>query len=196
MPSPSTAAALASAVASAPSRANVAATARDTVGGVTSVTRSAPAAVKGTPSARSARTSSPSRNGLPPVASWHASHERVVYGPVLPQQSPDAFEPERRRLDPRRRRVLADHRECALLRGAGRDEQRDRERLHAPSDVREEAQRGLVGPVRVVDHEQHRRVLGKVGDQPVEAVENPDRGRLERFRDVEQDRSGQPGRAP
>ena len=124
------------------------------------------------------------------------ARERLVDGPVLPQQSPDAVEPERRRLDPRRGRVLADRRECTLLRGAGRDQQRDRERLHAPGDVREEAQRGLVGPVRVVDHEQHRCLLGKVGDQPVEAVENPDRGGLERLRDVEQDRSGQPGRSP
>ena len=124
------------------------------------------------------------------------AREGVVDWPVLPQQSPDAVEPERRRLDPRRRRVLADLRERTLLRGAGSDQQRDRERLHPPGDVREEAQRGLVGPVRVVDHEQHRCLLGKVGDQPVEAVENPDRGRLERLRDVEQDRSGQPGRAP
>ena len=161
---------------------------------MTSVTRSVLAAVKGTPSARSARTSSPSRNGLPPVASWQARANASSTGPCSRRSRPTPSSSSAGGSIRNRRRVLADRRKRALLRGAGRDQQRDRERLHPPGDVREEAQRRLVGPVRVVDHEQHRCLVGKAGDQPVEAVEDPDRGGLERLRDVEQDRSGQPGR--
>ena len=51
------------------------------------------------------------------------------------------------------------------------DEQQDRRRLDAPGEEAEELQRRLVGPLRVVDAEHERPVVGEVRGQPVEAVQ-------------------------
>ena len=52
----------------------------------------------------------------------------------------------------------------------GGDEHADRQVVQAPREVGEEAQRGVVGPVGVVDPEQERSALREVGRQPVQPV--------------------------
>ena len=50
------------------------------------------------------------------------------------------------------------------------DEQHDRELLQAKSEMAEEAERLDVGPLRVVDHQQHGLLAGEVRAQPEQAV--------------------------
>jgi hypothetical protein len=87
--------------------------------------------------------------------------------------------------------------------GARGDEQRDLQLLQAREEVGEEAQRGRVGPVGIVDAEHDEPVGGEVRAQPVEAVQDRERrvGRRRRRLAVPQGAgqtehaSGQPRRA-
>jgi hypothetical protein len=56
--------------------------------------------------------------------------------------------------------------------------------LDPGQQVREPAQRGQVGPVQVVDHEQERLLGGDVGRQPVETVQHPQGDVCRRLRKV------------
>ena len=150
---------------------------------------------------RSAVASDSSRNGFPPVLTWHAWHRPA-----------SARAPSRLRYQ-RGRRVIAKRPEPQpdglwagtqlveqgrLVRAVAHGEQqRDRQALDAGGQVREPAQRRRVGPVRVVHGDHQRAPGGEVRDQPVEAVHG-------RVRDVVFDRAGlgrvedaggQPGRA-
>ena len=67
---------------------------------------------------------------------------------------------------------LAEQRRVAAeLAGAQGGDERDRQVLEAPGEVRDEPQRQLVGPVGVVDDEQQRRLLGEVRREPVQPVQ-------------------------
>ena len=153
---------------------SVAPTRRATEGGVVSVTRSMPAAVNGTSSAPSADASSPSRNGLPPVAIAHACAN--AGRPVLPCGAKHASDllgrqpPDRDDLRAGAVTDRAQHRGLTPI-AADPDEHCDRQGLDSPGEVRREAQRGLVRPVCIVDHDQDRALLGQIGGEPEQPVQ-------------------------
>jgi hypothetical protein len=76
------------------------------------------------------------------------------------------------------------------------DHERDRRILEPRGEVREELQRGLVGPLGVVDRHQHRPRGRDVGEQPVEAVAHGvGVGVLRTLRGEPEGRRGMAGRA-
>ena len=69
-------------------------------------------------------------------------------------------------------REVVEHRlPLARLGRAGGGDQADREAVEAPRQVGEPAQRGEIGPVDVVHEHEQRPLLGKVGREPVQAVQ-------------------------
>jgi hypothetical protein len=64
------------------------------------------------------------------------------------------------------------------LRPPGRDDEGDRQLLEARHEEHQEPQRGGVRPVRVIDDHAQRPPLREVGAEPVEAVEDGERGVL------------------
>ena len=147
---------------------------RDTVRGPSDRTAPVAAATGSAPSASRARMSSRSRKGLPPVASAHAAAKGGSGS--LPEGAGEHRRDGLRTQLSRLQRVR--------VRGAdqlgegdavgfgwpGGDEHADRQVVQAPREVGEEAQRGIVGPVGVVDREQERAALREVGRQPVQPV--------------------------
>ena len=83
-----------------------------------------------------------------------------------------------------------------LLVGAGTDEHRDSVALQSARQVRQKPQRGLIGPLRVVDRHQHRRLSGQIGNHPIQAVQERLRSRLRHVPDVQEHRSRERRRAP
>ena len=119
------------------------------------------AAVGATPS--SSRTSSVSRNGLPPVTRAQAV---TNFAAGLPPSCSATCGRSPSLLSGLGSRTVS---EVASKRfGPGGDHECERE----PVEVGEEAQRGDVGPVRVVDQQDQRSPGREVRGQPVEAVQH------------------------
>jgi hypothetical protein len=108
---------------------------------------------------------------------------RHLVAASLAQRGPDehaggAFAQQRRAQDcrcgrpQRRRRGL---RGARLRRPCG-DEQRQRQPLQPRREVGQPAQRGLIGPVGVVDRDQQRSARRQVGREPVQPVQDGERG--------------------
>ena len=116
----------------------------------------------------------------------------------LPQPARDALRPQRRGLETAAPDVRADLRQrrspaaARILVAPRADHDRDPQRVDAAGEVGEEAQRRLVGPVRVVDDERDRRLVGEVRDEPVEPVQQPRRRHVDALGHADQDRLGEP----
>jgi hypothetical protein len=101
--------------------------------------------------------------------------EAIVGHPQAPgHQLPDAVATERRRFDDlhaRTREELLDDRRIGFrVPGANSREDTHGQAFEAPRQVHEELERWNVTPMHVVDDEEQRRPIGKVGRQPVEPV--------------------------
>ena len=87
---------------------------------------------------------------------------------------PCAVARQRRRAHGLARGVRGDLREQVVRRAglaeAAGDDERDRHLVQATQQVQDEAQRGTVGPVHVVDRDEHRAGLGEVGQQAKQPV--------------------------
>ena len=124
----------------------------------------------------SSRSSSPSRNGLPPVTRAQAAVNAASGSPSAPRdRAADRSGAEPARLEHLDRRVVGEVVEHRLplprLGRAGGGDEADREAVEPLREVGEPAQRGQVGPVDVVDEHQQRPLGGEVGRQPVEPVQ-------------------------
>ena len=108
-----------------------------------------------------------------------------------PEQLLHTFTVERQRLDPRRRRPELLEWRGRRVPGPNADQDGDWQRLEPAGQISKKPQRRLVRPPRVVDRQQHRQLVGEVDHEPVEAVEKPDRGRLDRLGNAEQHGLGQ-----
>ncbi len=76
-----------------------------------------------------------------------------------------------------------------------RQREQDRQPVESLAEVADEAQRGAVAPVRVVDRQHQRSALDQAGEHPEEPVERALGGAdLERAAAEAEDRRGQPGR--
>ncbi len=84
----------------------------------------------------------------------------------------------RRRQDPQRRIRAEGHEQSAgpRLAGPGREDDRDRLVGDAADEVGQQPQRGLVGPVRVVDEQHGRRALRDAQHDPVQGMEHGEPG--------------------
>ena len=95
-------------------------------------------------------------------------------------------------------------RDVGLFGRSRADKHQQREALEPTREVEQPAQRRLVCPVHVVDHQQRRRARGEIGGKPIEAVQHRERrlsslmrcrlrrGREERSRQARPHRSGDP----
>jgi hypothetical protein len=126
-------------------------------------------------------------------------------GRVGPGAQPRLDEPGDRRQAQRRgphdvgRRVGGENGQgvgaVALDLGARGDDQRDRQLVQAREQEGKEAQRGGVGPVRVVQRQDERAARGEVRAQPVEAVQHGEGGVERHCRLAFGRRAGQPQHA-
>ena len=179
---------------------------RESVSGPSSRTRAAAVAVGSMPSATSACTSSPSRSGLPPHEACTASRNSGAgsAASLSPRSSATASTLSTRRAHDRPERLRLELREDRGVRaglplaGGGRHDHR--QALEPAGQVGQEAQRGRVAPVEVVDGHQHRRPFRKVGGQPEQPVKCRERDVLRGGRRVgavgeRDERRGEGGRA-
>jgi hypothetical protein len=116
-----------------------------------------------------------------------------VAPPDLVQQRGHGIRAQRLRIEPVAPNLCADLREQAVrvVVRACADEHRNAQRFDAATEVGEEAQRRLIGPVRIVDHDRQRRLVCEVRHEPVESVEQPQGRRLAVLGSTEEDRLGQ-----
>ena len=150
--------------------------------GPSSITRGACSAVGVIPSRPRASSSAARKSGLPPDPVCKRGGEgRVWLGPeALAREGCGRILPRR----PGRIATRCWIGSNSVTRGGdvrllGRPrscEQDERQTIEPMSEVREPAQRRLVGPVQIVDDEQRRRARGEVRCQPVEAVQHRERG--------------------
>jgi hypothetical protein len=145
------------------------------------------------------RPSSPSSHGFPPTARWHSRHGRRGLGrqaadelrgaagrqPLRVQHDGRAHAGEQAEQVGRGARVVA----------AGPDGDQQRQVVDPPSQIGEHLQRGAVGPLRVVDHERERALLGEGRAQPQHAVGDQHRRVCAGDVPPKQQRAGQ-GRGP
>ena len=151
------------------------------------------------------RTSSSTRNGTPPVTSWHAlanadSTSALSAEPHELGRPParSAVREQGSRPTGRRRAPRAEANTQATRPAAPQRRPRSADSSSLRAKVAQEAQRGLVSPVGVVDTEQQRGAPAKVRAQPVKPVQDR-KGRVQqRFRRVILRRrdAEQPRRAP
>ena len=140
-------------------------------------------------------------SGLPAVAWAHAAQisSPMSLAEAGADERRDGGRAERPRPD-RGARLALDHPGQGFrgrLAGPYGDDRARGELLEPRLEVVEEAQRGLVGPVRVVDEQGERDGLGEPRAQPVEAVEAREEPLVGRraVGDVLEQRPSQPGRA-
>jgi hypothetical protein len=124
------------------------------------------------------------RRGLTP--------ERIAHEPA------DRGNRERRRAQHARQRRAPDRTDEIDLGDrlalAQRDREHDWHALKAAGEVRQPAQRRRVRPMRVIDRQQQRPLGGKVGREPVEAVQPRVQRRAAALLARPEDRAGKPGR--
>ena len=174
---PRIATARATPAASSDRRMSRTATARSTVSGASVPMRPALACVGCQPSAATARTSSPSKKQLPSVIRQQASAKASsAAGSSLATSSRAPSRVSARGRTGRAGGMRRDLSEQVVGRAglaeAPCDDDRDVHRRDALQDVQQQPQRRAVGPVRVVDRDQHRAGLGEVRQQPEEAVDD------------------------
>ena len=186
----STATACASCRGPSPRRAIAPETAPASASGPTRATSAAGSAPPSSPTAAASRRTS---SGLPPVAAWQAAARPPgVRAVALGEHRGGPVERERPRLDQCRGR-----RQRTWFRPPRREEQH-RQGVDAVREEGDEAGRGRVGPLEVVDDEELRAGGGEVRDEPVEAMQRAEHrvgvaGGARTLR--QQDRRGQRGRA-
>ncbi len=169
---------------------------RETRSGASSRTRGVRASGRISSSARACAPARAAGRGCrrSPVAGRGERRVRLL-APAPPRAARPPRRAERPRRDPPRLRVGRDPREAAPGAGPARPARRQRAARAAPpaaAGSAEEVERGRVGPVRVVDRQQQRLLLGERGGQPVQPVQDgegvrgrpaarhPERGRAPR----------------
>lgn len=190
-------------VASGPSRASrtsQTSRARETLSARSASSRPVAAATGRTLSARRARMASASRNGFPPLAWAHARQNsssasgdnRVrTSSPTASMLSTFGL----RVLQPQTSQRAGDQVGTDAADRAGCEQEQHGQIGRAPGQVGDEAQRGIVRPVHVVDGQQERTTVGQVGADPEQTVQDAAQCSTGAVRVFHQNRLGQRCRA-
>ena len=119
-----------------------------------------------------------------PARELEAAHAAAIVGAgeAPPHEIGDRGFAQRLQLEHRCCRPRGELLGQPALAAAGGGEHGDRLVVEPPDQVEQEPQRRLVGPLRVVDHEQQRLALRGADGQPVEAMQDPKRIRGHRRR--------------